>query len=182
MSISITNLNKNDLPEILKWAEDERTLLQWCGPVFDFPLTIEQLDDYFSESQNPEPGRLIFKAVEENGRLAGMCELGAVDRKNEICSLCRIFVDKSFRGRGIAEFMISKVLDIGFYELNLSRIELNVYTYNTPAFKCYEKLGFQREGLKRKVTKYKNEYWDGYIYGLLKEDWEKVKPSLANFK
>jgi RimJ/RimL family protein N-acetyltransferase len=78
--------------------------------------------------------------------------------------------------------MISKVLDIGFYELNLSRIELNVYTYNTPAFKCYEKLGFQREGLKRKVTKYKDEYWDGYIYGLLKEDWEKVKPSLANTK
>lgn len=172
MSISITYLNHEDLPELIKWAEDERTLIQWCGPVFDFPLTIEQLEDYFSETQKPYPGRLIFKAVDENGNLAGICELGAISRRNCSASICRVFVDKTFRGRGIADKLISYILEYGFGELGLIRVELNVYTYNTPAINCYEKLGFKKEGLKRKSTKFENEFWDGYVYAILKEEWD----------
>lgn len=164
-------MNESDLPALVYWARDEKTLIQWCGPVFDFPLTIEQLQKYFSKSTKPNPSRYIFKAVIDD-KIAGMCELGTVDRKNETGLLCRIFVDTNSRGSGIANIMISKVLDFAFTELNLFRIELNVYTFNTPAIKCYEKLGFQKEGLKRKVTKYNNEYWDGYVYGLLKEEWK----------
>ncbi|NOS86469.1 MAG: GNAT family N-acetyltransferase [Ignavibacteria bacterium] len=173
MSIIITYLNRNDLPELLKWAEDERTMLLWCGPVFDFPLTIEQLKSYFSETQKPGPCRLIFKAVDENGKIAGMCELGAISRRNCSASICRVFVDKASRGKGIADKLISFILEYGFTELELIRIELNVYTFNTPAINCYEKLGFKREGLKRKSTKFENEFWDGYVYAILKEEWDK---------
>ncbi len=173
MNITTTFLNHEDLPELIKWAEDERTLVQWCGPVFDFPLTIKQLEDYFKVTQKPEPVRLIFKAVDENSNLAGMCELGAISRRNCSASICRVFVDKAFRGKGIAEKMISYVLNYGFTELGLIRVELNVYTYNTPAIKCYEKLGFKREGLKRKSTKFENEFWDGYVYAILQDEWDK---------
>ena len=161
MDIKISRLKEEDLGTLVSWAEDEKTMLQWCGPVFDYPLTIEQLKEYYAD-----------KAVDGNGKTAGMCELGSIDSRNGIASLCRIFVDKNFRGQGIAEMMIRKMINFAFGELNIMRIELNVYTYNTPAFKCYEKLGFVREGMKRKVTKYNNEYWDGYFYALLKEDWK----------
>lgn len=171
MDIKISKLEEEDLGKLVSWAEDEKTMLQWCGPVFDYPLTVEQLKEYYSETERPEPKRIIYKAVDVNGNIAGMCELGAIDRRNGIASLCRIFVDKNFRGKGIAEMMIRKLINFAFSELNIMRIELNVYTYNTPAFKCYEKLGFVREGMKRKITKYNNEYWDGYFYALLKEDW-----------
>ena len=156
MDIKISKLKEEDLGTLVSWAEDEKTMLQWCGPVFDYPLTIEQLKEYYAETERPEPKRIVYKAVDGNG----------------IASLCRIFVDKNFRGQGIAEMMIRKMINFAFGELNIMRIELNVYTYNTPAFKCYEKLGFVREGMKRKVTKYNNEYWDGYFYALLKEDWK----------
>ena len=172
MDIKICKLKEEDLGTLVSWAEDEKTMLQWCGPVFDYPLTIEQLKEYYAETERPEPKRIIYKAVDGNGKTAGLCELGAIHRRNGIASLCRIFVDKNFRGQGIAEMMIRKMINFAFGELNIMRIELNVYTYNTPAFKCYEKLGFVREGMKRKVTKYNNEYWDGYFYALLKEDWK----------
>jgi len=172
VDIKISELKAEDLGTLVSWAEDEKTMLQWCGPVFDYPLTIEQLKEYYSETEKPEPKRIIYKAAEENGKIAGMCELGAIDRRNGFASLCRIFVDKNFRGQGIAEMMIRKMINFAFGELNIMRIELNVYTYNAPAYKCYEKLGFVREGMKRKITKYNNEYWDGYFYALLKEDWK----------
>ncbi len=179
--IKILPLKESDLPALLDWARDEKTLIQWCGPVFDFPLTIEQLQKFFFESTIPNPSRYIFKSV-INDKISGMCELGAIDLKSRTAFLCRIFVDKNFRNIGIADNMITKVLDFGFNELNLDRIELNVYTFNTPAIKCYEKLGFKREGLKRKVTKCNNEFWDGYVYGLLKEDWESAERDPAKQK
>lgn len=180
MKTIIYPLSKSDLPVLIKWAEDEKTLIQWCGPVFDFPLTIEQLKNYYSESEKNNPSRYLYKAVIDNNIIAGMCELGRVDIKNETAALCRIFVDKKYRGSGIAEEMISHLLDFGFGKLNLIRIELNVYTFNTAAIKCYEKLGFLREGLKRKDTKCKNEYWDSYVYGLLKDEWDSVKTAKGN--
>lgn len=170
--ISISILEEGDLKTLVTWAEDKKTMLQWCGPVFDYPLTVEQLSVYFAETQKPAPGRIIHKAVDTNGNIAGMCELGAIDRRNGIASLCRIFTGKNYRGKGIAELMISEMINYAFGELDLRRLELNVYTFNLPAIKCYEKLGFKQEGLKRKITQYNNEYWDGYFYSLLKEEWK----------
>ncbi len=43
MDIKISELKAEDLGTLVSWAEDEKTMLQWCGPVFDYPLTIEQL-------------------------------------------------------------------------------------------------------------------------------------------
>jgi RimJ/RimL family protein N-acetyltransferase len=172
MNNKIIKLQPEDLDMLKKWAKDEKTLIQWCGPVFDFPLTTEQLKAYFAESEKAVPSRFIFKYVTEDGRITGMCELGNIDRRNEIGSVCRVFVDDQFRGMGIAQEILKEVIGFGFNELGLERIDLNVYTYNTPAIKCYEGLGFTREGLKRKITKYNGEYWDGYIYSLLKEEWK----------
>ncbi len=146
--IRIIPMVESDLPELIKWAEDEKTLIQWCGPVFDFPLTIEQLQVYFSETKKKHPSRYILKSVINQNIMCGMCELGNVDRRNGTASLCRVFVDTNFRGKGIAEQIISYVINFAFNELDLRRIELNVYTYNTPAYKCYEKLGFVREGVQ----------------------------------
>ena len=170
-NINVVPLVERDLAKLIAWAEDERTMLEWCGPVFDFPLTIKQIQTYFADTKGSEPSRLIYKAVDSGGNIAGMCELGAISRKNESASLCRIFTDKNFRGQGIANHLITEVLNIAFEKLGLTRVELNVYTFNLPAIKCYEKLGFKREGMRRKSTKYNNEYWDGYIYSLLKEEW-----------
>lgn len=169
--IKIVPLLESDLEKLISWAEDERTMLEWCGPVFNFPLTFEQLKVYFAATNEPEPSRMIFKAVDSKGNIAGMCELGAISRNNETASLCRIFTDKAFRSQGIANKLISYTIRLAFNEIGITRLELNVYTFNLPAIKCYEKLGFKKEGLKRKCTKYNEEYWDGYLYSLLREEW-----------
>lgn len=170
--IKIEKLEYKDLQNLINWAENERILIQWCGPVFDFPLTMEQLDKYFSETLQQEPTRIIFKSIDEKNCMTGMCELGAIDRKYKTASLCRIFVDPKYRGKGIADKLISYVINYAFNELDLRRLELNVYSYNSAAIKSYERLGFTREGLKRKVTQFENVFWDGYMYGLLRDEWK----------
>lgn len=167
----IEKLEKTDLERLINWAKDEKTLIQWCGPFFNFPLTIEQLEKYFELTVGNEPSRIIFKSVNNDKLVTGMCELGAVDRRFKTASICRVFVDPKFRGIGIADKLISYVINYAFNDLQLRRLELNVYSYNSAAIKSYERLGFVKEGMKRKVTQYKDEFWDGYMYGLLKEEW-----------
>lgn len=175
MKITILPLGESDLPKLIEWAEDEKTLLQWCGPVFEFPLSIDQLEEYFKPTLDQVPSRYIFKVVNENNEMIGMTEIGSVDRRNRIASLCRIFVDKKLRGQGAADKLINFALDYGFEKLDMVRMELRVYTFNSGAVKTYERLGFKREGLMRKVTKFKDEFWNGYIYSILKEEWEAQK-------
>jgi RimJ/RimL family protein N-acetyltransferase len=174
MNIQIQPMSESDLPKLIEWAEDERTLIQWCGPVFEFPLTIKQLKDYYAPTLKPDPLRYIFKAVNETGVMTGMTEIGSVDRRNLLASLCRIYVDKNYRGRGVADQLIKTALRFGFEKLDMVRMELRVYTFNSGAIKTYERLGFRREGLMRKVTKYNNEFWDGFVYAILKEEWDEL--------
>ena len=175
MKLNISPLNETDFPVLIGWAEDEKTLLQWAGPYFKFPLTIGQLKDYLAPALLDNPVRYIFKSADENGIITGMTELNPVDRVHKSAGLCRIFTDKSYRGKGVADYMIKYALNFGFGELGLNRIDLRVYTFNSAAIKCYEGIGFVKEGSMRSVTKYKNEYWDGLIYSMLKSEWEDKK-------
>lgn len=174
MNQNIRKLEKSDLPVLIQWAKDERTLIQWCGPVFGFPLTLDQLEEYYSASEYPEPPRYLFKYITHESRIVGMCELGNIDLRNGSGSVCRVFVDEEFRGKGIAKMLVNEVLKLGFVELNLNRIDLNVYSYNAGAIKCYEELGFVKEGVKRSSTKFGDEYWDCSIYSILREEWKQV--------
>jgi RimJ/RimL family protein N-acetyltransferase len=169
--IKISKITKTDLETLLKWAADEKTLLQWSGPYFSFPLTMKQLEDHFEATLSDIPKRFIFKVHQEDN-IISIAELNNVDRINCSASLCRVFTSPEYRGKGVAKMLIKHILNFGFNELNLERIELIVYDFNLPAIKCYEDLGFVREGFLRKNTKYKNEYWNGYIYSLLKEEWK----------
>lgn len=166
-------LEENDLPEVASWAVDEKSLIQWCGPVFEYPLTVSQLEPWFIETETENPSRLIFKASID-GNIAGICELGAIDRKFRTASICRVFIKPEYRSLKLAEKLISRTINHAFEVLNIRRLELNVYSFNTPAIICYMRLGFVKEGMKRKVTQYKDEFWDGYVYGLLLEEWKGI--------
>jgi len=70
------------------------------------------------------------------------------------------------------------VLEIGFDELGLHRIDLLVFDFNRGAIKCYEKAGFIKEGHIREARKNGNEYWSLYQMSILEHEWktQKFKP------
>lgn len=45
--------------------------------------------------------------------------------------------------------MLRLVLEEAFARREIERVELNVYTWNTPAIRSYEGLGFKTEGVRR---------------------------------
>ena len=153
--VALEPFSEADFDRLIGWIPSSDFLLQWAGPDFEYPLNREQLSDYLSDAQGDLPSKLIYKVVDsENGTAIGHIELAAIDRHNGSARVCRVLVgDPSYRGRGVGTVMMEKIIEIGFCRLGLHRIELAVFDFNTSAIRCYEKVGFVKEGHLRSVFK-----------------------------
>jgi ribosomal protein S18 acetylase RimI-like enzyme len=69
-----------------------------------------------------------------------------------------------FRGQGLGSKLLSSVLDHA-KKFGLEKVELNVYTSNTPAVALYKKFGFEQEGLIKKYRKLDGQYFDCLAMG-----------------
>jgi RimJ/RimL family protein N-acetyltransferase len=79
-------------------------------------------------------------------------------------------VHKDFWGKGYTTEALTKLLEFGFDQLKLHRIEASCAVDNIASCKVLEKVGMIREGLKRKKLPIRGEWKDNYFYGILEED------------
>lgn len=79
-----------------------------------------------------------------------------------------------YLSKGIGTEVTRMVVDWGFKRLNAHRIWLGVNAENLGAIKCYEKVGFKREGLLRDEIFCQGKYVDAVRYGLLESEWDKA--------
>ena len=96
----------------------------------------------------PAPGLLRLGAVLE-GKLIGMAGLTRLDNRRAHVATIFMAVHDEFQGRGAGVALMRALTDMADRWLNLSRIELTVYSDNTRAIGLYERFGFIREGLHR---------------------------------
>ena len=73
------------------------------------------------------------------------------------------------------------LVEYGFNTLNMNRIELSVWEFNTRAYKAYQKVGFVEEGRRRQARYHDGKYYDEIIMALLKDDWEKIAREWTKF-
>lgn len=76
--------------------------------------------------------------------------------------------------KGFGTEALNKILDFGFDELKLHRIEAGCAVKNKGSIKLLEKVGMQKEGQKRKVLPLKNGWSDNFEFAILEEDWNKI--------
>jgi putative acetyltransferase len=73
-----------------------------------------------------------------------------------------MMVRDDWQGKGVGSAMVRAVVDLADKWLNLTRIELTVYTDNEPAIALYRKFGFEIEGTHRKFAFRDGQFVDAY--------------------
>jgi RimJ/RimL family protein N-acetyltransferase len=122
-----------------------------------------------SQAEPQEFGRFV---IEVDGQPAGLMGFQVANRRSRIADLGSLAVNPSFRGRRLADeaaqlFQRHLLDDLGYH-----RLQLEIYGFNERALAHAERAGFIREGVRRKAY-WRNEEWvDGVIYGLVREDLE----------
>ncbi|HEY3550963.1 MAG TPA: GNAT family protein [Gaiellaceae bacterium] len=126
---------------------------------------LEEIDRSLSEPESF--GRFV---IEVDGEPAGMLGFHLASERNRIARLERLAVHPRFRGRklgdGAARLFQRHLLE----ELGFHRLELEIYAFNERACAHAERVGFVREGRKRKAYLKDGEWVDSVLYAMLAED------------
>ncbi|MGA9997380.1 MAG: GNAT family N-acetyltransferase [Pyrinomonadaceae bacterium] len=77
-------------------------------------------------------------------------------------------VHDEWQGKGIGTALMRAGVDLADNWLNLTRLELEVYTDNEPAIRLYERFGFEREGTLRQYAFRDGRYVDSYMMARLR--------------
>jgi RimJ/RimL family protein N-acetyltransferase len=126
---------------------------------------LEEIDRSLSEPESF--GRFV---IEVDGEPAGMLGFHVASERNRIARLERLAVHPRFRGwklgDGAARLFQRHLLE----ELGFHRLELEIYAFNERACAHAERVGFVREGRKRKAYLKDGEWVDSVLYAVLAED------------
>jgi len=131
------------------------------------------------EQSSREPddyGRFVIEVDDGAGagwQLAGSMAFEVKNRRSRIAHLFGLAVHPESRGLRLADEAARMFDRHLLFDLDYHRLELEIYGFNERAMRHAERIGFVREGVRRRAYQRHGEWVDGVLYGLLREDLER---------
>lgn len=150
--------NREHLSRFLPWvgnmqsADDMKNYLQYCETLYQ---------------QKTEVSFVIAVA----GKIAGRIGLHYIHPHNKTAAI-GYWLGKEFEGRGIILQSCKALIQYGFEQLGLHRIEIKAAVQNTRSQAVPEKLHFTKEGILRQAELVNGEFVDLVLYSLLQPEWK----------
>jgi RimJ/RimL family protein N-acetyltransferase len=166
--VKLRPIAEDDLPDYVRWFDDAEVTEFTAMEVGD--ITMEREREWFARISDPA-SRDRYWAIEVDGRHVGNCAL-TLDASGQIADFGIVIGEKAYWDKGHGSAAVREALRIGFEEMGLHRVCLNVFAGNHRAMRCYEKCGFRREGVQRKSFLKRGEWIDVVLMAVLKEEWE----------
>lgn len=162
---------KDDAVNILEYLSDENVMKYYgLEPFRSIDEALEEIDWYqsvFDENSGIRWGITI----KEQGIVIGSCGfLNMVPQHHR--SEIGFELSKDYWGQGIASEALAAVIQYGFEQLNLQRIQALIEPPNIPSQKLVKKNGFIKEGLLRNYEFTGGKFDDLFMYSLLKQDFD----------
>jgi putative acetyltransferase len=122
------------------------------------------------ERSQVEPERFGRLVLELDGERAGAMGFEQLSERHRIAVLERLAVHPAFRRRGVADEGARLLQRYLLDDLGYHRLELACYGFNDAAIRHAERVGFVREGVKRKAYLRHGEWQDAVLFSLLLDD------------
>jgi len=172
MRVRLAPLERRHIDLFLKWFNDPE-IMQYI--TMYKPMTRDMEEEWFENLKHKEDSVYFsIKIIDEENsdKVIGNCAIQNINCKNRACSCGITIGEKNYQNKGYGTEAMELLVDYGFNTLNMNRIELSVYEFNSRAFKTYQKVGFVEEGRKRQARYHNGKYQDEIIMAVLREDWE----------
>ncbi len=172
-NIRLGPLKKEYIPHYVKWFNDP-SMVQYLGMIR--PMTLENEEQWYENAiKNQNAVHFSILLIDEDKKhLIGNCSV-RIDWRNKLGHLGITIGEKEYWGKGYGTGAIQLLLNYCFQTLNMHKVELQVYDFNTRAIKSYKKLEFKEEGILRKSHYVNGKYADIIEMGLLKDEWKCIQ-------
>lgn len=117
---------------------------------------------------------LNFQIVEkQNSVIIGNCGFHTWNPQHHRAEIGYALNADEFKNKGFMKEAVEKVLEFGFEEMQLNRIEALIDENNTPSKKLLDSFGFTREGNLRGHYLVDGIFEDSVLYSLLQSEYKK---------
>jgi ribosomal-protein-alanine N-acetyltransferase len=164
----LRELLPEDAPAIFRLFSDPLVTRYYDLVTYTNIEQAEELIDFFDESFELE--RAIRWGIErkEDGELMGTCGFVWLrTHRGEI----GYELHSSFWRQGYMSEALDAILDFGFTELGLHRIEAMTMLENEASSGLLHSLGFQQDGILREVEYFKDAFHDMRLFSLLRHEY-----------
>jgi RimJ/RimL family protein N-acetyltransferase len=168
--IKLRGLEERDAQALFDLYADPQVMRYWSHAPW---TAFEQAEQAIAEARSDYlAGTSLHLVIEHrtSGTLIGSCALFAFVPLHRRASVGYL-LSKAHWGHGYLSEAMHAMLDFGFAELDLNRVEADVDARNTTSAKALERLSFCHEGNLRKRWIVAGELRDTACYGLLRDDW-----------
>lgn len=168
--VRLTSPRPDDAAAIARWYEEaEFARLFDAQPAY--PRTPSAIQRWFDHVDRPHNEYTFVIRLLYTEEPVGVVMLDAIQWTHRAAYVAIGIGEPAYRGRGYGEEAMRLTCGFAFGELNLHRLSLTVFSYNLPAIRLYEKLGFRREGVMREALLRAGQRYDLLLYGLLAAEW-----------
>lgn len=168
--VKLRKMTKEDTELYHKWR-NEIEVMYSTNPSLDvYPMeaTKEFVDHVILGSHS---GKSYIMVEKGNEIPIGIVSLINIDYENRNAECIIDIGEKEYWGKGYGSEGLKLLLDYVFYEMNLHRVYLKVFSFNDRAVRLYTKIGFQQEGSSRQSLFRDGEWHDIIHMGLLQNEY-----------
>ena len=171
--LELRPLRDADVAALFAIHSDPKAMRYWDGPIWKNDEGGHRMVARDGTLTTREYLRLAI-ASPASGTLLGTCALWGI---NVQCRRAEIgfILDSQAWGRGYMLEALSALLDYGFTELDLNRVEADTDPRNERSMRLLDRLGFSQEGHFRERCIVEGEISDAAMYGLLRREWHAAR-------
>lgn len=169
--VRLRAIEREDIPRFLRWFNDpevRRYLAMYR------PLSRAE-EERWVDSLLTRREDIVFAIEVKEGEgwvHIGNVGLHRIDWKNRVATLGIVIGERGYWGKGYGTEAVKTMLRYAFGELGLNRVELETYSFNPRAQRCYKRAGFRREGVRRQALYREGEFHDVITMGILRSEFE----------
>lgn len=168
----LRRLKPGDDKDVYAYASDDRVTryLLWNShkTIYDTRAYLRYLERKYRRAEVYDWG------IEYDGRIVGTCGFTCFSIENNSAEIGYV-LGVDYWGLGIAREALKRVIEYGFSELSLNRIEGRFLSDNVRSLSVMEKCGMSMEGISRSKIFVKGKYRDVGTCSILRSEYDQLK-------
>ena len=173
LSLCVVRFDEEALETYTEWMNDHENI-KFLGRS-DQPASIEDERDWLTRQKENKSNFTFNIVLKDDGgeHLIGNCSVIVPNNSIHNGILGITIGNKLYKGQHFGRYALGLLLDWAFSEKNLHCISLTVAENNLAAIKCYESVGFKKQGIHRDTFYFEGTYINTVYMDIMRDEFEK---------
>lgn len=126
---------------------------------------------WFEQINNKTSDRVMFMIIDKKDQPIGICGIIHLDQENKSGDVAIILGEQKIHAKGIGTETLSMLVKYAFKNLQLHRIEAEIFSFNNISINLFTKLFFKHDVTKRDSLWRNGKWWDVHVFSLLRSEY-----------